>query len=110
MYRIVIALAAATLISGAVSITKAQSASAGLDIPAFTAYVEPDPEAMSVSERDGVTGWTDAAQKLVWYGYIKNRGTLTPIISFTLPSGSASTLRLTVAGVSSEADVTGAGP
>ncbi len=109
MYRLVSVIASAILIACIASITIAQTGTATLNIPAFTAYVEPDPEAMSVSESGGVTGWTDGAQKLVWYGYIKNPGTLTPSIKLTLPSGTTSTLKLTVSGASSEADITGAG-
>ena len=84
MYRIVTAVAVVILFAGTVLHIHAQTAPPGLTIPAFTAYVEPDSDAMSVSERDGVTGWKDAAQKLVWYGYIKNPGILTPIISLYL--------------------------
>ncbi len=48
-------------------------------------------------------------QKLVWYGYIKNPGTLSPTVNLALPSNDTATLRLTIAGASSEADVSGAG-
>src|SRR5580692_60446 len=110
MFRIITAIVITILSFAVASITHAQvTATPVLDIPAFTAYVEPDPDAMQVSQRDGVAGWTDAAQRLVWYGYIKNPGTLTPQISLTLPDGGAATLKLTVAGTSSEADVTGTG-
>jgi hypothetical protein len=108
MYRNVIALGAIILTANTPAIVHTQQ-TPNLSIPAFTVYVEPDPEAISVSEREGVTGWTDAGEKLVWYGYIKMSGTLTPEVSLTLPANENTTLKLTVAAQTSEQIVIGQG-
>jgi hypothetical protein len=69
-----------------------------LAVPAYTAYIEPDPEAMEVSsEKGGVSGWTDAKEKIVWYGELKATGELRLAVLLRLPEKSVSTFRLTVA-------------
>ncbi|RLT05099.1 MAG: hypothetical protein DWI22_14890, partial [Planctomycetota bacterium] len=52
-------------------------AAAELRIPAFTAYMQPDPESADISESHGVTNWTDATQSVNWYGKFKAIGELT---------------------------------
>ena len=48
-----------------------------LNIPAFTAYVEPDfDKGAEISESDGVTRWR-RGQKLTWFGKLSHRGPLT---------------------------------
>ena len=44
-----------------------------LRVPAFTAYVTPDPDGARVS-REGVTKWNDPAQKILWGGEVHNAG------------------------------------
>lgn len=39
-----------------------------LRVPAFTAYALPDANGARISERDGVTRWTDPALTVNWYG------------------------------------------
>jgi hypothetical protein len=91
-------------------ITLATSASAAeLRVPGFTAYLDPDGRGARVSSRSGVTGWTDPAAKVLWFGEIKTAGTLDCSISLRLPADTTSRLRLTVAGRSREATVRGAG-
>jgi hypothetical protein len=68
-----------------------------LRIPAFTAYVEPDAEALAVSEEDGITGWTDRREKVVWYGRLNASGQLKIALSLRLPETSAVSFRLSVA-------------
>ena len=110
MHRIATVFAVAAACSSVAFSARGQvTAVPVIEVPAFTAYSEPDPDAIQVSQQDGITGWTDSAQKLVWYGYLKNPGTLTPDVRVTLPVGETTTLKLTVAGLSSEAEVAGAG-
>src|SRR6266566_3770993 len=70
-----------------------------LRVPADTAYVEP--------MDGGVSGWTDPGQKILWFGELKNPGELDCSLELRLPAGVESKLRLTVAGKSREATVTG---
>ena len=51
------------------------SARAQLRVPAFTAYLEPDPEGAGVS-RSGISDWTDPSLKVLWFGDIKTPGKL----------------------------------
>lgn len=72
--------------------------SAELQIPAFTAYTLPSPDSPRVSERNGVSGWTDPAHTVHWYGRIAAPGALQARLRLRLPAGTESKLRLTVAG------------
>lgn len=85
------------------------TARAELRIPAFTAYLAPNPEGAEVSERSGITGWNDPALKIEWFGEIKTPGKLDAAIALRLPAGENSKLRLTVAGQLHEVTVAGAG-
>lgn len=78
-----------------------------LRVPAFTAYIQPDPRALSLSEKSGITGWTDPKQRVLWYGDIKTPGRLDVAISLHLPAGATSALQLTVAGKKLAAQATG---
>ncbi len=82
-------------------------ARAELRVPAFTAYLAPDPSGASISEKAGVTGWHDPALKVQWFGEIKTPGKLDCTIALRLPAGAVSKLCLTVAGQSHEATVNG---
>ena len=82
---------------------------AELRIPAFTAYMQPDPESADISESHGVTHWTDATQSVNWYGKFKATGELTASVELRLPAGVRSRLRLTVGGMPQETTVDGAG-
>ncbi|MCW3097821.1 MAG: hypothetical protein JWL77_3439, partial [Chthonomonadaceae bacterium] len=46
-----------------------------LTVPAYTAYSEPDPDALDIGEK-GLTHWTQGSEKLVWYGKFAKRGPL----------------------------------
>lgn len=81
-------------------------ASAELRIPAFTAYLDPNPDGARVSQRSGVTRWNDPALKVLWFGEFKATGKLDAAVALSLPAGASSKLRLTVAGHSREATVT----
>jgi hypothetical protein len=80
-----------------------------LRVPAYTAYLEPDVRGARVSERSGVTRWTDPAVKVLWFGQIQTPGTLHCAVALRLEQGATSKLRLTVAGRAREATVTGGG-
>lgn len=89
--------------------TSLLSANAEVRVPAFTAYLDPNPDGARVSQRSGITRWTDPAIKVSWFGQIQQAGELQADVSLGLPEGATSKLRLTVAGQSHEATVTGAG-
>ncbi len=78
-------------------------------IPAFTAYMLPNPESARVSEAHGVTKWIDATQTVNWYGRFKSAGELTAKVELRLPAGVTSQLQLTVDGKSHKTTVTGKG-
>lgn len=72
-----------------------QSASA-LQIPGFTAYSEPNPEALEISETGPIKGWADANTTVVWYGQIRTTGKLNVALRLQLPQGEHSKLRMKV--------------
>ncbi len=72
-------------------------------IPAFTAYLDPNPRGASVSERSGITRWRDSATKVSWFGELKNSGEFDCAVELRLPANSESTLRLTVSDQSRQA-------
>jgi hypothetical protein len=84
-------------------------AQAELRVPAFTAYLEPDPDGADVSSRSGISGWTDPSLKVLWFGDIKTPGRLDCSLELRLPAGAESKLRLTVAGKSREVTAEGRG-
>lgn len=95
--------------SGLCLLLVALSVQAELRVPAFAAYLEPDPEGAHISSRRGLTGWKDPALKVLWAGEIKTPGKLDVALLLRLPAGESSKLRLTVAGQSREATATGVG-
>jgi hypothetical protein len=80
---------------------------AELTSPAFTAYVEPKADGARVSERSGITRWTDPAQHVSWFGELQETGKVTCSVSLRLPAELRSKLRLTVGGKSQEVEITG---
>jgi hypothetical protein len=84
-------------------------AQAELRVPAFTAYLEPEPDGARVSERSGISDWTDPSLKVLWFGDIKSTGKLECSLLLRLPAGAKTKLRLSVAGKSQEAAATGMG-
>ncbi|WP_229668634.1 DUF3472 domain-containing protein [Edaphobacter acidisoli] len=69
-----------------------------LDVPGFTAYSEPNPEALHISENSPLTGWSDPATTVAWYGQIRSTGKLSISIRLQVPEGSKSKIHLTVGG------------
>ncbi|HUD82319.1 MAG TPA: DUF3472 domain-containing protein [Candidatus Saccharimonadales bacterium] len=84
-------------------------AQAQLQVPAFTAYLEPDPDGASVSPSSGVSNWTDPLLKVLWFGEIKTPGKLDCSLLLRLPAGAETRLRLSVAGNDREAAAKGMG-
>ncbi len=70
---------------------------AELRVPAFTAYGEPDPQALKVSEKRGVTNWSDAANKIVWHGNIKTPGKLEISLALRMPETKSAEYKVRVA-------------
>ena len=60
-----------------------------------------------MSARSGITGWRDPELKVLWFGQINTSGRLDCAVRLRLGQGVTSRLRLTVAGQSHEANVTG---
>src|SRR5712671_4389903 len=82
------------------------AANAELRIPAATAYADPWESGAKIS-KDGISGWKDSAQKILWFGEIKAAGKLDASVIVRLPEGKSSKLRLTVAGQSHDAEAKG---
>ena len=95
--------------SFAVAASLASAALAEIRISASTAYLDPDVRGARVSARSGITAWKNPKLKVVWFGQIKTPGRLTCTVRVRLGQGVKSKLRLTVAGQSHEASVTGFG-
>lgn len=79
-----------------VSLTGLWSATAALRVPANTAYLEPRHEGARVSERGGITQWTDPDLRVLWYGEFKQTGAVECAVELKLPAGSESKLQLTL--------------
>jgi len=80
-----------------------------LRVPAFTAYLEPGDGGAWVSDRSGVTGWDNPAQKVFWFGELNTPGTLECSVLVRLAAGTGTKLRLTLAGTAHEAVAKSAG-
>lgn len=93
---------------GAATLTTT-AAAAELRVPAYTAYLEPNADGARVSQRGGVTRWTDPDLKVVWFGEFKQTGEVTARLTLKLPADAESKLKLTVAGQSRETRVIGTG-
>ncbi len=83
--------------------------SAELRVPAFTAYIDPKIDGARISSRSGVSGWNDPTQKILWFGELKNTGSLDCAVALRLPQGARSKLRLSVSGQAREVTVEGRG-
>jgi hypothetical protein len=74
------------------------AASAPLEVPGFTAYSEPNPEALEIPESGPVKGWSDANTTLAWYGLVRTPGKLNISVRLHLSPGQQSRLRMAVDG------------
>ncbi|MBL9142228.1 MAG: DUF3472 domain-containing protein [Verrucomicrobiaceae bacterium] len=60
---------------------------AELRVPAFTAYTDPNPDAMRVSKDNGISGWSDKAQHVLWFGELKAAGAFTASVAVKAKDG-----------------------
>jgi hypothetical protein len=70
------------------------SAVAEIKVPAFTAYINPDPNGLHISKEQGVSNWKDGKQQVLWFGELKATGKLTA--SVTLKATKGVKLKLTI--------------
>lgn len=80
-----------------------------LRVPAFTAYLEPNPDGARLTEWQGIHGWGNPAIKVNWFGEFKTAGKVDCAIELRLPADVESSLRLTMGGQSHEARARGDG-
>ena len=78
-------------------------------VPAFTAYMLPDPSAARISEEHGVTHWDDPSQTVNWYGRFKTNGEVTAKVLVRLEQNAESRLQLSIGKTSREIKVVGLG-
>ncbi len=72
----------------------AQQPRTALQIPAFTAYAEPNPDALDFPESGPVTGWSNKQTHLVWYGLLRQQGEVHIVLHLTVPQGEGVTLAM----------------
>jgi hypothetical protein len=96
-------------IIAAVFLFACSCAQAQFRVPAFTAYLQPDPDGASVSRPSGISGWTDPGLNVLWFGDFKTAGKLNCSVLLRLRAGAESKLRLDVAGNSREASAKATG-
>ncbi len=80
-----------------------------IKVPAFTAYMLPDPSSARVSEEHGITHWNDPVQTINWYGRFKVAGEIQAKVLLRLEKGIESKLQLTIGNTSRQAIIVGAG-
>ncbi|MDG1150095.1 MAG: DUF3472 domain-containing protein [Akkermansiaceae bacterium] len=80
-----------------------------LSIPAFTAYLGPDPNGARVSKGDGITDWNTATNKIKWSGQLKNTGDLSIQVRLTLKKNEPLELHLKLGDQFKRLTVTGTG-
>ncbi len=68
-----------------------------LRVPAFTAYLLPDPDAARMSQNRPVLPFGAKGSSIAWYAHLDARVTLDPTILVKLPKGEQRELRLTIA-------------
>ena len=93
----------------AILLALACQAEESIRIPAFTAYVEPDPGGAKVSSAKGVTGWEYPEQRLVWLGRPTSLGKLRVSVLLRLPKDEWAELKFSVQGQTLAGRAVGAG-
>ncbi len=85
-------------------------ARAEIEVPGHSLYVLPaTPVIRPPTERTGRVRWTDPGQSANWFVQIRRGGELAAKVRLPLAAGDVVRLRLTVAGVARDAQVTGQG-
>jgi hypothetical protein len=79
-------------------------------VPAFTAYMLPDPSAARISEDQGITHWDDPTQTVNWYGRFEVAGEVTAKVFIRLEKNTESRLKLSIGATSREVKLDGKGP
>jgi len=79
-----------------------------LRVPAFTAYLDPNPDGAHVGAA-GITEWKDPSLKVIWFGEIKTPGKMDCSLALRLPSDEETRLRMMITGKSREARIKGDG-
>ena len=79
------------------------ASAAELRVPAFTAYLDPDPHAAKVSNENGISGWAQAHQQVLWFGELKATGKLAVSVEMRLPKGKSSKLQSSIGNQKHEA-------
>ncbi len=67
-----------------------------LRVPAFTAYLLPDPDAVRVGPNRPLQPFGKPSASLVWYGQFTTRGTVDAAVALQLPGTDSVRLRLTI--------------
>ncbi len=80
-----------------------------LNVPAATAYVEPNETNVRVHERGGVIEWKGDTQHIVWFGKFSSAGEIQASVNVKLAQGAETKLRLTVGETSREASAKASG-
>jgi hypothetical protein len=78
-----------------------------LRVPAFTAYLAPDPNAARLSATRPVRPFTGRGSSLTWYGRLIRRGSITIAAAVRVPPGDSARLRLLTGGLDREIRVVG---
>jgi hypothetical protein len=72
----------------------AQQPDASLQVPAFTAYAEPNGDSIDFPDSGPVTGWSNSQTHFVWYGLLRQQGELHIALHLTVPQGEQVTLAM----------------
>ncbi len=80
-----------------------------IKVPAFTAYMLPDPSAAQISEDQGITHWDDPTQAVNWYGRFQVAGEVTAKVFIRLEKNTESRLKLSIGATSREVKLDGKG-
>lgn len=66
-------------------------------VPAFTAYSEPNPDAVQVSKDHGITGWTDPKTRISWFLHLTGPGKVHVRLNLRRPETGIVKLKMTSA-------------
>jgi hypothetical protein len=80
----------------ACSFVSSAAVSFAIDIPAYTAYTLPNPDALGISQRDGIAGWIDPITTIHWYGHFSKTGIVKLGLVLRLNKDAVSKLRMSV--------------
>ena len=93
----------------ALAFLAAAGAPSALRVPAYTAYLVPDPDAVDVSPRRPLLPFVHTGAGLAWFGHFTTSGIVDVAVVVKPPNGTPLKLRLTVAGEHRDAMAGGGG-